>query len=88
MLLDEILVEARKAGPQTARNSHDATFSDAAAEWLRYVEFDRGRRPATIATTAGWSSDVLAPLSGTCRCAPSAPSSWTPTAPTSSPRAA
>ena len=36
MLLDEILVEARKAGPQTARNSHDATFADAAAEWLRY----------------------------------------------------
>jgi integrase len=26
-----------------------ATFADAAAEWLRYVEHDRGRKPSTVA---------------------------------------
>ena len=64
VLLDEILVEARKAGPQTARNSHDATFSDAAAEWLRYVEFDRRRRPATVRDYRRMVDDVLDPLFG------------------------
>lgn len=65
MLLDEILVEARKAGPQTARNSHDATFADAAAEWLRHVEFDRRRRPgATVRDYRRMVDDVLDPLFG------------------------
>jgi integrase len=27
-----------------------ATFADAAAEWLRYVEHDRGRKPSTVAS--------------------------------------
>lgn len=26
-----------------------ATFADAAAEWLRYIEFDRDRKPSTVA---------------------------------------
>ena len=26
-----------------------ATFADAAAEWLRYIEHDRGRKPSTVA---------------------------------------
>jgi hypothetical protein len=47
-LLDEIVVEARRAGPLTAVEAHDATFADAAAEWLRYVEHDRKRRPTTL----------------------------------------
>jgi integrase len=64
VLLDEILVEARKAGPHTARNSHDATFADAAAEWLRYVEFDRRRRAATLRDYRRMVDDVLAPLFG------------------------
>jgi integrase len=25
-----------------------ATFADAAAEWLRYIEHDRGRKPSTL----------------------------------------
>lgn len=25
-----------------------ATFADAAADWLRYIEIDRGRKPSTI----------------------------------------
>lgn len=64
VLLDEILVQARKAGPQSARNSHDATFADAAAEWLRYVEFDRCRRPTTVRDYRRMVDDVLAPLFG------------------------
>jgi hypothetical protein len=27
-----------------------ATFADAAAEWLRYIEHDRLRKPSTVAT--------------------------------------
>src|SRR5436305_1810984 len=26
-----------------------ATFADAVAEWLRYIEHDRGRKPSTVA---------------------------------------
>ena len=36
-----------------------ATFEDAAAEWLRYVEHDRGRKPSTI---AGYRAIVRAQL--------------------------
>jgi len=64
VLLDGLLVEARKAGPQTARNAHDATFADAAAEWLRYVEFDRRRRPTTLRDYRRMVDDVLVPLFG------------------------
>ncbi|MEA2235246.1 MAG: hypothetical protein QOD83_5062, partial [Solirubrobacteraceae bacterium] len=69
LLLDELLVEARKAGPQTARHAHDATFADAAAvcaraRWLRYVEFDRRRRPTTLRDYRRMVEDVLVPLLG------------------------
>jgi len=36
-----------------------ATFADAAAEWLRYVEHDRGRKPSTL---VGYRSIVHAQL--------------------------
>jgi integrase len=36
-----------------------ATFADAAAEWLRYVEHDRGRKPSTV---AGYSALVRSQL--------------------------
>ena len=36
-----------------------ATFADAAAEWLRYVEDDRGRKPSTV---AGYRSIVRSEL--------------------------
>ncbi len=47
--LDAILAEARR-GQLVAplHSSAGATFADAAAEWLRYVEHDRKRRPSTI----------------------------------------
>jgi integrase len=63
-LLDEILVQARQAGPDTARRSHDVTFADAAAEWLRYVEHDRRRRPTTLRDYRRMVDRVLVPLFG------------------------
>ncbi len=36
-----------------------ATFADAAAEWLRYVEQDRRRKPSTV---AGYDSIVRSQL--------------------------
>jgi integrase len=46
--LREVLVEARQGTlPGPVRTG--ATFADAAAEWLRYVEHDRQRKPSTLA---------------------------------------
>jgi integrase len=36
-----------------------ATFADAAAEWLRYIEHDRGRKPSTV---AGYNAIVRSQL--------------------------
>ena len=63
-LLDEILVEARKAGPVASRRSHDVTFADAAAEWPRYVEFDRKRRATTMRDYRRMVDQVLVPIFG------------------------
>ena len=48
--LREVLDEARRAAAGMVRTG--ATFADAAAEWLRYVEHDR--RPETV--NGGWLS--------------------------------
>jgi len=46
--LRAVLDEARRGTlPGMVRTG--ATFADAAAEWLRYVEHDRGRKPSTVA---------------------------------------
>jgi integrase len=46
--LRSVLDEARRGTLQgTVRTG--ATFADAAAEWLRYVEHDRSRKPSTVA---------------------------------------
>jgi len=46
--LREVLDEARRGTlPGLVRTG--ATFADGAAEWLRYVEHDRGRKPSTVA---------------------------------------
>ncbi len=63
-LLDELLVDARKAGPAAARRDHDVTFEDAAREWLRYVEFDRGRRASTMRDYRRTVERVFLPLFG------------------------
>jgi hypothetical protein len=46
--LRSTLHEARR-GPLPGMVRTGATFADAAAEWLRYVEHDRGRKPSTVA---------------------------------------
>src|ERR1700694_3267860 len=46
--LRETLHEARR-GTLAGQVRTGATFADAAAEWLRYVEHDRGRKPSTVA---------------------------------------
>ena len=56
--LREVLDEARRGTlPGMVRTG--ATFADAAAEWLRYVEHDRGRKPSTV---AGYRSIVRSQL--------------------------
>lgn len=45
--LRDVLDEARRGMlPGLVRTG--ATFADAAAEWLRYIEHDRGRKPSTL----------------------------------------
>jgi integrase len=44
--LHELLEGARRGGPEAP--AVDATFSEAADEWLRYVEHDRKRRHSTV----------------------------------------
>lgn len=45
--LQEVLVEARRGSlPGSVRTG--VTFADAAAEWLRYIEQDRERKPSTL----------------------------------------
>lgn len=46
-VLDELLVEARR-GTLPIREKSGATFADAAAEWLRYAEQERGVKPSTL----------------------------------------
>lgn len=45
--LRAVLEEARR-GTLIGAVRTGATFEDAAAEWLRYVEHDRGRKPSTV----------------------------------------
>ncbi len=45
--LEGILADLRRGGTDGASRS-GATFRDASAEYLRYVEHDRGRRPSTV----------------------------------------
>jgi integrase len=46
--LRDVLVSARR-GTLAGAVRTGATFADAAAEWLRYVEVDRQRKPSTVA---------------------------------------
>src|ERR1700685_4355142 len=49
--LRELLDQARRGTlPGMVRTG--ATFADAAAEWLRYVEEERGRKPSTVSGSA------------------------------------
>lgn len=63
--LDAILAEARR-GQLVAplRPVGGAVFADAAAEWLRYVEHDRKRRPSTLRDYRIVVGTVLLPAFG------------------------
>lgn len=62
--LQEVLADARR-GTLAGGVKAGATFADAAAEWLRYVEHDRKRRPSTVADYRGVIEHALKPAFGT-----------------------
>ncbi len=62
--LQEILADARR-GTLTGAVTTGATFADAGAEWLRYVEQDRKRKPSTVADYNGVLEHALKPVFGT-----------------------
>jgi hypothetical protein len=45
--LQTILADARR-GTLASMGTPGATFADAAAEWLRYVQYDRDVKPSTL----------------------------------------
>jgi hypothetical protein len=65
--LADVLDQARR-GVLSGMVQTGATFADAAAEWLRYVEQERGRKPSTIADyrcgAVGAGTRVAAAASG------------------------
>src|SRR5437764_8433581 len=61
--LRQVLDEARRGTlPGMVRTG--ATFADAAAEWLRYVEHDRMRKPSTVATYRALLRSQILPAFG------------------------
>ena len=61
--LQDLLVEARR-GTLAGHVRTGASFADAAAEWLRYVEFDRRRKPSTVAGYKALVASQLLPVFG------------------------
>lgn len=64
--LDALLTDARR-GKLPDPGKTGATFADAAAEWLHYVEYDRKRRPSTISDYKGVVEHALNPEFGELR---------------------
>jgi integrase len=62
--LRSTLEDARRGTLQPVERS-GATFADAAAEWLRYIEQDRGRKPSTVGGYASIVRTQLLPTFGT-----------------------
>ncbi|SRR6266545_965309 len=62
--LQEILADARR-GTLAGAVKTGVKFADAAAEWLRYVDQDRKRKPSTIADYNGVLEHALNPEFGT-----------------------
>jgi integrase len=61
--LQQVLADARR-GTLAGTTKTGATFADAAAEWLRYVEHDRKRKPSTVADYRGVVDHALTPAFG------------------------
>ncbi len=64
--LRSVLDEARR-GRLPGAVETGATFADAAAEWLRYIEHDRGRKPSTLAGYKAIVRSQLLPAFGAMR---------------------
>jgi integrase len=62
--LRSVLDQARR-GRLPGMVSTGATFADAAAEWLRYIEHDRRRKPSTVAGYQSIVGSELLPRFGT-----------------------
>jgi integrase len=62
--LQAVLTDARR-GTLAGMETTGATFADAAAEWLRYVEHDRRRRPSTVRDYRNTINGRLLPEFGT-----------------------
>lgn len=67
--LRDVLHEAHR-GTLAGQLRTGATFADAAAEWLRYVELDRQRKPSTIDGYKAIVRAQLLPVFGTLGDAP------------------
>ncbi len=64
-ILDELLAEARTVGAGARRSDNRrVTFADAAEEWMRYLQFDRKRRPNTLRDYRQAVDQVLLPTFG------------------------
>jgi hypothetical protein len=61
--LRDTLDQARR-GQLPGQVQTGATFADAVAEWLRYVEHDRGRKPSTVAGYRALANSQLLPAFG------------------------
>src|SRR5829696_4333660 len=61
--LRDVLDEARR-GTLPGLIQTGVTFEDAAAEWLRYIEFDRERKPSTVAGYRALVRSQLLPAFG------------------------
>jgi integrase len=61
--LREVLDQARR-GTLVGAVRTGATFADGVAEWLRYVEHDRGRKPSTLAGYRAIVNSQLLPAFG------------------------
>jgi integrase len=76
--LGSTLEQARR-GTLTGMVQTGATFADAAAEWLRYIEHDRDRKPSTVAGYRSIVGSELLPRFGEMRLesvTPAAIESW------------
>jgi integrase len=58
--LRDVIDQARR-GTLAGMVRTGASFADAAAEWLRYIEHDRGRKPSTL---QGYRSTLKAAFTG------------------------
>lgn len=62
--LAAILTDARRGEIPDPGDSAGKTFADAVAEWLRYVEDEKGRRPSTVRDYRNTANGALIPEFG------------------------